>query len=33
LHGADRNALNNAGQTPYQIAVECGELEAADLLK
>lgn len=31
-YGADRSALNNEGQKPYDIATECGEIEAASLL-
>jgi len=33
LYGADRNAKNDNGQTPFDIAIECEEAEAAALLQ
>ena len=32
LYGADPKATNDAGQTPYDLAIECKEPEAAALL-
>ena len=32
LYGADRRTQNHRGQTPYDIAIECGETAAAELL-
>ena len=33
LYGAARDALNDRAQTPYDTAIECGESEAAALLR
>lgn len=33
FRGCDRNALNYANQTPYQVAVIAGNLELAELIQ
>ncbi|MDR3405762.1 MAG: ankyrin repeat domain-containing protein [Chthoniobacter sp.] len=33
LYGADVRALNDSGQTPYDVAIECEEADAAALLQ